>query len=60
MNTTDYIEKLDTGGIKWTKETFSPAEQLAIIALRPCLPFIGGRIMEMIDMAMEKTKENKG
>lgn len=49
MNTIDYIQKLNDCG-DFSKETFSPAEQIAIIALRPFLPFIGGRIMEMIDM----------
>ena len=52
MNTFEYIRHLDANH-KWEKESFSPAEQVAIIALRPCLSFIGGRIMEMIDMAIK-------
>lgn len=41
---------------KWRKETFSPAEQLALIALHPFLEVIGGRIGLMLDMAIESKK----
>ena len=52
MNTFECIQHLNANH-EWKKESFSPAEQVAIIALRPCLPFIGGRIMEMIDLAIK-------
>lgn len=40
--------------LKWEKQSFSPAEQLAIIALRPFLPAIGGRIMQMMIVAKQE------
>lgn len=54
------IEKLNNDcGLSWEKQTFSPSERLAIIALRPFLPFLGGRIMQMIDAAIEVEKGRK-
>ena len=50
----------DESGLHWGKHNFSPSEQLAIIALRPFLPMIGGRIMQIIDVAIEaKEKKNE-
>lgn len=41
---------------KWEKDDFSPSEQLALIAIRPFLEVIGGRIAMMLDMAIERGK----
>lgn len=48
----------DESGLRWEKQNFSPSEQLAIILLRPFLPVIGGRMMQIIDEAL-KAQEKK-
>lgn len=55
LNIFQTIKKIDEDG-KYTKETFSPSETLAIIALRPFLAPIGARIMQMIDMGINNGK----
>ncbi len=51
MNVFQIIKKLSDNGGKRDKRGFSPAEQIALIALEPFLEVIGARIIQMIDHA---------